>query len=975
MKCPNCGAPLERGAMVCSQCSATYPDDELLALGQLEFLLVEVEGWAKRLPPDVIEELRQPYARRLADLRARLIPKPAPAAPPPTIEEATAPADDVYYEYFFLEAPPPTVEEATAPAEAAPAAPPPPKAERVPFDKLRTTPFDEWLLSERNIKITLYSGALLLVLAGIIFIGSRWGQLGGPAKFGVMLLATGLLYLGGYLLYQRQGLRLGGVAILGVASGFLPLNFAVLQIYVLRPSGFRNDVMWLIASPISLLLYVLTAYWTRADLFTYISVGALVSTLTAGLAVAGAPDLGYPMAYLLLALLLLLLARRLQDTRLAGFTRGSLLATTHLAAPLLILAALLGFVFVQGFGALGNPWLALAGIFAGVLFYTATDVLFGWLAARWAAAGLFPVAFGLTLLHLDFSKTSLAVALMLLAIAYLGVGYGLQRLQRRRMASLPLITVAYILAGLVTSQAIGDTQDLILVLLGDVALLALSGAMFRHYAWFYGAVWLFMLPAYLFLTQTVPALANRGLLMGVLGLNYLAAGYALSRREVSAGDLPRRGGPFLTAAAFLSAAVVALGWGSPVIVTLLLGAVAALYLGAALWLGWSPLLLPALAAVNLGVFTTQEIFLGYGVVNLRALDIAYAALTLALLLGGLGLRRLGQGRWAWPLYVVGAFNLAGSYVVALLDRPLAIALSAIYATLFLAYAWLERDTARPGLGDLLAQALTYLGLGTIVIGHFYVLDAVGSLHDWPPYTAGLCALFVLVAWLLRREDLAVVYETPLRWAGLGLTLLPTVGALVSPDPLVIAITFGIVGLTYAADAAARRVLYLAYLAGAAFLVVYWALLVHFGVDEPQAYVIPPGLALLGLGWNEHRRGGDLTYRLPTLLGLVILLGSSFVQSLPRGAFVYAAWLGMESLAAIGWGVRTRSRGYVSLGAVALLANAVAQFGPAFVELPRWIQLGITGSVLLGGGIAFLVRREELLRVRRAFTEEWKEWQP
>ena len=390
------------------------------------------------------------------------------------------------------------------------------------------------------------------------------------------------------------------------------------------------------------------------------------------------------------------------------------------------------------------------------------------------------------------------------------------------------------------------------------------------------------------------------------------------------------------------------------------------------------LLLPALIALNLGVFTTQEIFLGYGAVNLRALDIAYAALTLALLLGGLGLRRMGQGRWAWPLYLVGALDLAGSYGVALLDRPLAIALSAIYATLFLAYAWLEQDTTRlldVDLGDLPGQALTYLGLGTIVVGHFYVLDSVGVLRDWPPFTAGLCALFVLVAWLLRREALAVVYEKPLRWAGLGLMLLPMVGAPANVNPLVIAITFAIAGLTYAADAAARRVLYLAYLAGADFLVVYWALLDHFGVDEPQAYVIPTGLALLGLGWNERRRGGNLTYRLPTLLGLVILLGSSFVQSLPPGAFVYAAWLGMESLAAIGWGVRTRSRGYVSLGTLALVANAVAQFGPAFVELPRWIQLGLTGGILLGGGIAFLVRREEFLRTRRALTEEWRRWQP
>lgn len=830
-------------------------------------------------------------------------------------------------------------------------------------------PFSEWLLSERNIKIALYSGAVLLVLGGIIFVGSRWGQFGGPQKLAVVLLATGLFYLGGYLLYQWRGLRLGGIAVLGVASGFLPLNFAVLQIYLLGPRGFSDDLMWLIASPMCLLLYALTAYWTQAELFTYISVGASVSTLTAGLVVARATSVAYPLAYLLLALALLVLAWRLEKTRLARFTRRPLLVMTHLAAPLLTLSAL-----VVSLLELELPFGGIAGMFVGVLFYVTTDAAFGWLAARWAAAGLLPVAFGLTLAYLRFSETALGVALMLLAMAYLGVGYGLERLQGRRRAGWPLYVAAYILAGSVTLQATGNTAHLILALLGDVAILALSAGIHRHYAWVYGAVWLFMLPVYLFLTQTVPTLPDRGLLMGVLGLNYLAAAYALSRREVSAGAMPRRGGPFLTAAIFLSAAVVVLAWRSPVIVTPLLAVVAALYLGAALWLGWSLLLFPALAAANLGVFTAQEIFLGYSVADLRALDIAYAAMALALLLSGLGLRRLGQGRWAVPLYVVGALDLVGSYGAALLDWPLAIALSAIYATLLLTFAWLARPAMRlPGLRS--TPVLTYLGLGVIVIGHFYVLDAAHLLGDWPPYTAGLCGLFVLVAWLLRREDLVAVYGIPLRWGGLGLALLPMAGALASMRPLVIAAAFGIVGLTYGADAAARRMLPLGYLAGAAFLVVYGALLCHLGVREPQAYVIPPGLALLGLGWNERRRGGNLAYRLPTLLGLATLLGSSFMQSLPRGAFAYALWLGIESLAATGWGVWTRSRGYVSLGALALMANAVVQVGPGFVEMPRWFQLSVTGGILLGGGIIVLVRREEVLKARRAFTEEWKRWQP
>jgi hypothetical protein len=1099
MECPSCGTLEAHRETVCPQCGTTYAGEDLLALRQLEFLLAQMDAWAERLPANLIEELRQPYAEQLANLRARLIPEPAPSPPP--VEETAVPAQEV-------PAAPPAVEVEPVPVREASEVHPAPKAERVLFD--------EWLLSVRNIKVALYSGAVLLVLAGIIFIGSKWGELGGPAKFGVMLLATGLVYLGGYLLYQRPALRPGGIAVLGVASGFLPLNFAVLQIYVLGPGGFQDDVMWLIASPMRLLLYTLTAYWTRSDLFTYIGIGALVSTLAAGLTVAGAPDLAYPLAYLLLALTLLLLAWRLQNTRLAPFTRKPLLVTAHLAAPLLTLAALLGFVLLNfGLGFGGSPWLALAGLFAGVLFYVATDALFGWWAARWAAAGLFPGAFALTLVHLGLSDTALGlalvllamaylgvgnrlerlqgqraagwplyivahilggvvtfllavaalgfafggspwlalagmfigvllyattdallgwwaarwaaaglfavvfgltlarlgfgdmalgVALMLLAMAYLGVGYRLEQLQERRAAGLPLYAVAYILAGWVTLFATGNTPHLILALLGDVAMLALSAAIFRHYAWVYSAVWLFMLPVYLFLAQTVPVLANRGLLMGVLGLNYLAAGYALSRQEVGAGTWPRpstgsghrRGGPFLTAAAFLSAVVVVLAWGNPLIVTLLLAVVAALYLGVALWLDRPLLLLVTLAGVHLGVFTAQAIFLGYGVINLRALDVAYAALALTLLPGGLWLRRQGHGRWATPLYVVGALDLAGSYAAALLDWPmLAIALSAIYATLLLTFAWLERPATQkqaplpqswgrgrgwgpasrlPGLRD--TPVLTYLGLGTIVVGHFYALDAAGLLRDWPAFTAGLCGLFVLIAWLLRREDLAAVYGVPLRWAGLGLALLPMAGALPSQRPLLIAAAFGIVGLTYGADAVARRVLYQVYVAGAAFLVVYWALLIHLGVNEPQAYVIPPGLALLGLGWNEGRRGDNLNvYRVTTALGLAILLGSSFVQSLSHGGAVYAIWLGMESLAAIGWGMRNRSRGYVSLGTLALVTNAVAQLGPAFVELPRWIQLGITGGTLLGGGIVFLVRREKLLATRRALTEEWQGWQP
>ena len=214
-------------------------------------------------------------------------------------------------------------------------------------------------------------------------------------------------------------------------------------------------------------------------------------------------------------------------------------------------------------------------------------------------------------------------------------------------------------------------------------------------------------------------------------------------------------------------------------------------------------------------------------------------------------------------------------------------------------------------------------------------------------------------------------------AGLWLMAIPLLGSVVtrvfSWDPLLLAVTFCIASVTYAADAALRRILNMVYLSVGTFVVVIWAILAAFDVSEPQAYAIPPGLALLAVGWNERLRGRTTPYRLTTMLGLIVLMGSTFAQSLD-GHFAYAMLLGIESIIALGWGARTRSRGYVRLGGWSLIANAIVQFGPAFADLPRWIQIGVTGSILLGGGMAALFKREEILATRQKLTQEWRQWQ-
>ena len=931
MSCPNCGAPETARVKVCQSCGEAYASQDLLELRQLEFLVEETSSW------EVPETVRSPYMERMQRLRDQVLRR-APLQPVEPILPAAEPI-------------PKKVEAPTAPPK-----------EQIPFD--------QWLLSERNIKLALYAGGALLVIAGIIFIGVNWTRIPGPGKFAITLMVTGLMYLGGYLLFQRPAYRLGGIALLGIASGFLTLNFAVLQIYVLGPGGLRNDVMWLITSPLCLLVFMLTAYWTRGDLFTYISLAAVASTMTAALVVIGAPDLVFVLGYSLLALAILALARTLQATRLAAFTRMPLLIVSHVAMPLVIVAAIVGWVSETGCtlcGA-GSPWLALIALGAGVLFYVTTDVAFEWLAARWTAAVLFPVTLSLLLIELDFSSTAAGITLMVLALGQLGVGYGLERREERRASGWPLYATAYAVAAFVTFQAIPEADALAQVLLGDVFLLAVSAAIHRDYRWVYGAAWLFMLPVYLYIDLFVSALPNQGLLMGVLGLNYTAAGYAVGRRQL------QRGGPFLTAAVFLSVVAVALTWGSPAIASLMLGSVAALYLLAALWVGWPWLLLPALLAVNLDILTVNSMLFESFRTLEPALIVSYTSLGVVLALGGLALRRTAGKRWAWPLYLTGAVNLGGAYLAGLdVGGWLLIGLSTVLTMILLAFAWLERAAfVKRGFQPV----LTYLGTAVIVVGHFYVIDVAGtSAWDvWPAYTAALLGFFVFLSWLLKRDPLSDVFATPLRRAGLWLMLVPMAASVFIFRPLLGAVTFAIAGVTYAADAAVRRILNLAYLAIGAFVVVIWALLMAFDISEPQAYVIPLGLALLGMGWKERLREAGASYRVPTLLGLIVLMGSAFIQSLPRGASVYALLLGVESLASVGWGFRTRLRLYVQLGALALIGNAIAQLGPGFVELPRWIQIGGTGGILLGSGLAALFKREQIFVARQRLAEEWRQWQ-
>ena len=69
----------------------------------------------------------------------------------------------------------------------------------------------------------------------------------------------------------------------------------------------------------------------------------------------------------------------------------------------------------------------------------------------------------------------------------------------------------------------------------------------------------------------------------------------------------------------------------------------------------------------------------------------------------------------------------------------------------------------------------------------------------------------------------------------------------------------------------------------------------------------------------------------------------------------------ESVILLGMGLGAGSRSCVLVRVASLILNGLAQFQPAFGELPRFVQIGLIGTTLLGGDLVALLLRERMAR--------------
>lgn len=185
--------------------------------------------------------------------------------------------------------------------------------------------------------------------------------------------------------------------------------------------------------------------------------------------------------------------------------------------------------------------------------------------------------------------------------------------------------------------------------------------------------------------------------------------------------------------------------------------------------------------------------------------------------------------------------------------------------------------------------------------------------------------------------------------------------------LVLALT----GLMYLTAALVRRWCWRGY-GSVAMLLLAWTLewLLVWGLREVQWYAVPAGLYLLGVGYVEWRQGRKPLGRWIDRAAVLLLLGSSFYQSLAEAnGWPYALVMGMEGLLLVWWGSARRQRQFLYAGTLGVVLAVTGQLlRQLFTITNAWIAFGVPGLVIL----ALVIWIERRLEYLRAVSEEWRE---
>lgn len=284
--------------------------------------------------PAPIEDFEQPVSSAPESL------------PEPVVQPSTAFVLPVQAEAAFEYAVEPALEPtkaSTAPAVTVPpeaeeaATSAPPKAPRKPVMETIRASWDPAVMM-------LYLGALLVVVAGLIFATYNWGNLGGWQKMGLLAAGTAAFLIAGFAILNIERVKPASTTFMVIGGLLVPANF--LAGYTVF-DDVQPALPLLLGAIATMVIHGLLSYQPGASLFRYSAVGAAI------IAIATIPAaFGFP----------------------AGW--GGVLG-------LVVIAVLPDSMF--GASRFREPWLLMGRTAAGLLFGFA--VWQGWGEHGWLVAG------------------------------------------------------------------------------------------------------------------------------------------------------------------------------------------------------------------------------------------------------------------------------------------------------------------------------------------------------------------------------------------------------------------------------------------------------------------------------------------------------------------------------------------------------------------------------------------------------------
>ena len=637
-----------------------------------------------------------------------------------------------------------------------------------------------------------------------------------------------------------------------------------------------------------------------------------------------------------------------------------------------------------------NQVLAIYVLALDAVIYAVSAYIFRQPVWLYLTTGLTPII-GLLVLEYrldDLPAEWVAGGFMGLAVAYLVIGRLFDRGRAGGEAvspfALPFYAPGYLLSAVALAAATDSRELALVVFLMGIGVYTWSAWAFREPVFLYPAVWLAAVPYYLGMTYTRldPAWYGVGWLPLIAAA--LAVGKIFFHRKADLREGTHPAMPFYILAYALSVSMVFISRGAPPALTVALSAAAALYLFSARLFRRAGWLYPGLLALHAAVLTAFS----FEAVNVplpyRPVFMLPLTLAMGLLAGRLWAPSATEGAgpwvslnrdWALPFALFAAIDVVVGGTISLYRWESGIVTAVGHAVLLGMLAWQRVDRRFVwgsivffilGLGLRLAWAgLAWPRLGALAAGIGFGLyltawtaDVLASLL--PDRETGQKPHRRLAIWAAPLEAVGIAVNL----AGLGIAVV----AFVFGAEIAIALAFAgalLLGISYRG-----RRYEIGYLGVALMEAAFVVVMIGQEVRQPQWYAIPAGLYFVGLGFFERLRGRTGFALLLEGFGLVVLLLTSFVQSLNvEFGFWYFLLLLVETVLVIAWSAQQRRKAPFLIGAGGMLANVVGQIVIVFqggTDATRWVIFGGLGLLILLAAIfaeRWVIPRAQQLRER------------